>query len=241
MKLKTLKGAFAATFLTVGSLANAGIVDPSSTLLDDAGATLLEGWLGQGDLDWNSEWYGGIGATSSSWHAAIDTLTHTVSIYKAINSLGQEVLVGGYTTNNWSGSGYKVDSTAFIFNITQPEYQANTILTLSTYAIPQYFATFGGGHDLSGGYLNIGSTNGTWDDGYTNSHSYDTSQGTIDVGNGNPVGENGSNSSFRVIGLETFTFSAAAPEVTDTPAALVGMLPLLGLGLAFVRRRNTKK
>jgi len=186
-----------------------GTIDPNSQLLDEAEATLLEGWLGQGDLDWTSHWYGGVGAPATGWHAAADTLTHTVSIYKATNALGQEVLVGGYAVSDWSGNGvYKSDSTAFIFNLTQPEFQASinaskSILPISPlleegmiymgvillFEIPEILVlmvTLEVKHTICPKVL-------------------------LDVGNGNNIDYN-NNPSFRITALETFTFVTAAPE-----------------------------
>jgi hypothetical protein len=228
----------AAPLLAMSLNAQAGMVDPNSTLLDDAGAQMLEEWLGQGDLDWTSHWYGENGATTASWHGAVDNLTHTVSIFRAINALNQEVLVGGYTSQSWSGAGYAYDSAAFIFNLTQPEYQAPLHYPqYGVYKNANYFASFGGGHDLSGGYLHLGNTGHHTYDGYVSNHSYDKSKGTIDAGDN---GDYTHNVNFRVLALETYTFSAAAPQpsFSDVPLALAGLLPFLGLGLMARRKRH---
>ncbi|MDZ7902409.1 MAG: hypothetical protein U5L01_07660 [Rheinheimera sp.] len=96
MKNKFLKAALAAVILaTTSTSANAGLIDPSSVLLNDAGATMLENWYGQGDLDWNSIWYGTSGATSQSWHNAVNGIANTFSIFK-ITYNNSTYLIGGF-------------------------------------------------------------------------------------------------------------------------------------------------
>lgn len=211
----------AGLLLMVGGAANAGTIDPNSRLLDDAGATMIEGWLGQGDLDWTSVWYGEAGATAASWHSTVDTLTHTVSIYRATNALNQEVLIGGYTTQSWSGNTiYKTDNDAFIFNLTQPELQEIVTPQYAIYPIPSYFANFGGGIDISGGAIFIGNPQSDNTDGSLRQYSYGTNQGTIDVGNGDNNAYNYS-PNFKVRALETFTFVTAAPAPEPEPEVVV--------------------
>ena len=67
MKFKILKASLLGSLLSVSAFyANAGLIDSSSVLLDDAGATQLENWYGQGDLDWDSIWYGSTEASPAS-------------------------------------------------------------------------------------------------------------------------------------------------------------------------------
>ena len=240
MKYKNIKPAIASLLIFVGTAANAGLIDSSSVLLNDADATQLETWLGHGDLDWDSIWYGTTGATSASWHSSVDDENNTVSIYSAINTLGQHVLVGGYTVNDWSGKSYKSDVKAFIFNLTQPEYQANDDIRYSTSARNSYFATFGAGHDLFGGNMSIGNNDGAWNDGYVNNHSYDKNKGSIDVGTVGIAGVSHTISQFRILALETFTFKKAAIE-SKTKVPEPSTLAIFALGIIGLASRRFKK
>jgi hypothetical protein len=235
MKLKFLKAVFVSLIMVTSNFSNAGLIDSSSVLLNDSGANQLETWLGQGDLDWDSIWYGTNGATSASWHAAVGRINNTVSIYKAINALGQEVLIGGFTTSNWGGGGYKSDSNAFIFNLTQNEKQDSTgDPSTAIYRSPHHFATFGGGHDLYGGYLYIGNNSLWWKNGYTTSYSYDVTKGSIDVGTDNV--RYAADSQMRVIAMETYSFSTAQP-VPEPSTLAIFALGMIGL----VSRRFKKQ
>ena len=238
--MNTMNKMFIAGAIALASAgANAGVIDTSSTLLDDVGATQLENWLGQGDLDWTSIWYGEEGASSTSWHSAVDGVGPTVSIYQATNYLGEQILVGGFTTMDWSGSGYKADNSAFLFNLTTGEHQAVAFNNLhSIYTNISYFATFGGGHDLHGGNNTLGNTD------YTYSYSYDQSQGRIDIegDTGSGSGSTGApTASFNVQALETFTFTASlGGEESSSSVPLPASAALLGLGLLGFVRRKTK-
>jgi hypothetical protein len=231
-----------ALLFAVSLNAHADLYTQPDTLLDENGAQLLEDWLGLGELEWTRRWYGEIGASSLDWHSAVDGLTHTVSVYRAINALEQEVLVGGYTANSWGGNvGWQTDPTAFIFNLTQPEFQADRGTSNSTYSYSNYFPLFGGGHDLNGGQTTIGNGGGQYADGYVAQGGYGHQQGTIDVGGGDNTSYN-YNSNFRVMSLETYTFSITGTGVdagnsTSVPIVLVGLLPLLGIYLTKRRKQ----
>lgn len=214
--------------------ANAGTI--TGTLLNQAGAANLEGWLGQGDLDWNSIWYGETGATATSWHNAVDGVVGTVSIYSVTHG-GQDYLIGGYNSRSWGGSGYvhQPELESFIFNLTNP----NKLQLLGAgenffgrdgshaiYNRSDYFATFGGGHDLYGGRNNIGSGGGHAH--YLGSYAGDSSV------YGNVLTNNETLQSFRVNALETYTFSVSQVPEPGT-LAIFGTICLVGM----VRRRQS--
>ena len=231
MNFKFLKAATVGLVLSVTGFVNAGVIDSSSVLLDEAGASQLENWLGQGDLNWDSVWYGATGATSSSWHSAVDGVSNTVSIYD-ITYAGQNYLIGGYNANVWSStSGWASDSDGiwenFIFNLTTntkaqtADPHANwAVGYLATYNHNNYFAAFGGGFDLWGGTGQIG--NG----GYA--HYVGSYVGEQSTGLGNIVDGQQTLTQYTVNSLETFTFNEATsvPEPTTLAIFALGMIGL---------------
>ncbi len=70
------------------------------------------------------------GFDNEVFHSKIDTVSATLTVIKSQNSN----IFGGYTSANWTGEGYKYDSTAFLFslintykypikiNVTEPNY-----------------------------------------------------------------------------------------------------------------------
>ena len=235
MKIKFLNAVMVSLALTVSSFsAHAGIIDSSSVLLDDAGATQLETWLGQGDLDWDSIWYGATGATATSWHGAVDSAGPTVSIYDVTYN-GASYLLGGYTGLSWGGTAWQGDNSneTFIFNLNSGlvQYDNYVINYYDVYARPNYFATFGAGHDLFGGAHTLGGA------GYLNACTYAAFGTTATCGDVNRVNIFGvqQRSNFTVNGLETFTFApaAAVPE----PATLA----IFALGMIGLASRRFKK
>ncbi len=223
--------------LSSGTGALAGTVT-GGTLLSGTGADQLETWLGVSDQDFANIWAGDAGvATAASFHAAADGAGPTFSIYDVTIWDGSRALIGGYTSADWGwgGSAWVSDATAFIFNLTTGEAQFTQHYSgqHSILAQSNYFATFGGGADISGGTNTLGNNDHTY------SYSYDNSQGQIsiagDSGSGN--GDSGQHySHITVNSLEVYNF---APAVATVPLPAGGLLLITALGgLAAMRRRK---
>ncbi|MBA6293637.1 PEP_CTERM-anchored TLD domain-containing protein [Colwellia sp. MB3u-70] len=234
MKFKFLNVALASLAIAVGSFpAHSGIIDASSVLLDDAGATQLESWLGQGDLDWDSIWYGTTGATPQQWHDGVDGVLDTVSIMKVIDTTGVVSLLGGYTDIAWDADGtYSKTDNAFIFNLTNNSRQlVNTLnANVAIVTLDSYFPTFGGGHNLTGGYAHAIGVNGAG----THSAGYANNASAYYNGNVNILGGAGL-SQFKLLELETVTFAQA----TDVPEP--STLAIFALGMIGLASRRFKK
>jgi len=256
-----------ASSLVISSAAHAGYLDSESKLLTLEGMNMLEEYMGA-EKNWESIWYGEKGASVYDWHKSVDQYTNTISIYRASNSQGLEVLVGGYNSSSWGGSGYIDLNDTFIFNLTQPEFQTTSFIEggseKAVFAHKSYFPTFGGGYDLSGGIISIGkySSNGR-SDGYVSSLSYSTETGLKNsISRGFFNGEEQSqdmpaNDYFKVHALETFRFSETPmSDWTFSKANLTAGGPnseghadvpepaafaLFGLGLAGIALRRRKR
>ncbi|MEO0680624.1 MAG: PEP_CTERM-anchored TLD domain-containing protein [Pseudomonadota bacterium] len=235
--------------LAAGGVAEAGTVSGGS-LLTGTDADQLETWFGLPDQDFSLIWSGVAGdATADSFHAAAAGVGPTFSIYGVTLGNGTEAKIGGYTTVDWAGpTGYVRDTEAAIFNLTigeiqrqQPGYE-NTAVYRRT-GVDAYFPTFGGGHDLFGGYGILGQCSDTVNsicDGYTRSWSYDPSQGQISFGGdfGQGSGSSGANyRHIRVNSLEVFTSSDAL--AVPVPMGLPLAIGAFGLwGAISLRRRR---
>ena len=234
-----------ALLLLLGSAANASVIS-GGTYLDAAGANQLESWLGVGDQDFTNIWSGVTGASASSWHAAVNGKGPTFSIYEMTIHDGTTAYVGGYTAADWDfipgiDNNTVFDPSAFIFNLTTGEVQRQVDGDSFEYGVDsilhdqEYFATFGGGHDLSGGYENLGVGDSS-KDGHTNSHTYELSKGQISVAGDSGYGSGDSGYHYKlpvVTGLQTYTFAAASPPISPVPlpptvflfsAGLIGLL-----------------
>lgn len=234
--------AIAGVALTALTTAGSAGTITGGALLDDAGATQLETWLGFGDLDFTSVWYGATGATAASFHAAADAAGPTISIYDMTLNNGDRVKIGGYTTASWAGNTYKFDAAAFIFNLTTGEMQQQIngyyYGFYSIYAGVSYFPTFGGGHDIYGGGGTLGGG------AYTYSWTYDHTQGQI--GYAGDTGAYAGDSGYSYYGhtvnaLDVYTFAAAAPPTATIPLPATGLMlfgALGGIGALRLRHKS---
>ena len=241
MKEKLLLGVFALV-LPMSTTAQAGLINGGS-LLNQAGANLLEQWLGVGDQDFTNIWSGSAGDTAAGWHSSVDGVRNTVNIYD-VSYGGNSYLIGGYSDTAWSsGYGhYVTDGSAFIFNLT-----TSTIMTQAASAWPvdpnhpvtdryslnlngAFFATYGGGYDMFGGNRRLGFY------AYVNgAFSYGGPRPGLNI-----LGLSGQ-TRMLVNGLETFTFADATPQ-NEVPEPATVLLFGTGLaGLVSLRRRRAKK
>ena len=88
------------------------------------------------------------GFDNKIFHSKCDGIGRTLTVIKSQNSN----IFGGYTSADWSGKGFKYDSTAFLFSLVNKYNVAVKMnVTISKYAIftdPDYSIMFGGGFDL---------------------------------------------------------------------------------------------
>ena len=224
-----------------------------SRLKPDAGQ--LDTWIGTGEKDFSLLWSGVAStATSADFHAAVDGAGPTVSIYSITREDGSQTRIGGCTVADWganAGAGvpdnpvdqsiFEFDDTAIIFNLDTTGIQTirATSYTDAIYAHENYFATFGSGATIFGGFGTLGTCNDTLNaacDGYGNAgFTYGDDQGQI-VYAGDTGGNNGSTGidfrAWSVNSLEVFTVQDAVG--VPAPASL---LWLLG-GLVLIARRR---
>jgi len=141
------------------------------------------------------------GFDAAAFHRLCDGKANTVTVIKNTNGF----IFGGFTSISWSSlSGYKEDSTAFLFSLTNP---SNTPLKLKA-NLPQNAVnhhsgvgpTFGSGYDL-----HVSSLSNTNRDSYMNLHSYEFPNGLSGAEGGKFI-VGGSDKKFQIIEIEVFQF-----------------------------------
>jgi hypothetical protein len=170
------------TFLVAGApAATHAMTTVVGGTLSAAHADQLETWLGVGDQTFTNRYVGVTGDPVAGFHAAVDGVGPTISIFDVTDpATGSTAKIGGYTVVDWgSAAGYQRDDTAFLFNLSSGEKQnsgeASIVRNASNYTTltsEDYFPTFGLGHDRFGGRFSLG-------EGYVNYLSYDAGRGNI--------------------------------------------------------------
>ncbi len=224
------------------SIANASSILGGSDLLNIAGADLLEGWLGEGELVFTNifDKVPGDGNNSLSFHAAVDGRGRTFSLIEVIDGSGNTLeVIGGYNPQSWSSigssNGTPLDSerTAFIFNLTDSTIQRQILGAGNVgYGVIQTFNSSSYGPMFGGHDINVDSS-------LSRGYTYAISYGTDGVwGYADSITGIMSND-LRIGDIEVFTIALEnTPAVVPIPAA--APMVLLGMGLvAALRRRKT--
>ncbi len=133
------------------------------TLLDSAEMSLINGWVGDPNAEWELCYKRSVnGAASTTFHSLCDNRPNTVTVLTL--STGKKV--GGFTPISWNTSCYATEGTqsSFLFSLSNDHKHPLTSVNHHTCGAPSHGTTFGGGHDLyinSGmnvGYCNLGHT-----------------------------------------------------------------------------------
>lgn len=230
----SIKKMLVTALLTISATAQAGIIVGGSTLVDAAGQTQLETWLGQGQLTLTKIFTKTSGSTALDFHAAADGQGATFSLMSASEDNGATwKTIGGYNPLSWtSSSTYNesqnpIDWNAFIFNLTDTvkKQQSNQY---QTYNYINYGPTFGGGHDINLDY--------TLSTGYSLGYSYGSLDWTSIVD-----GSAFNGFDMKIGSLEVFTIAGFTPVANAVPEpATISLLGMGLLGWAATRRRKAK-
>lgn len=213
------KFALAIALSSLFQLAHANVIGANS-MINAAGESQLETWLGQGQLTFTNIFSKTAGSTAANFHAAADGKGATLTLMSVSANGGQSwETIGGYNPLSWDTSAdYHYSSSnqyaAFIFNLTDSVKRAQTGAH-QTFNYSNYGPTFGGGHDIF------------VDSNLSNGHSYGYSYGGVTE---TSIVTQDYNWHFAIRSLDVYTLSAdtstAVPEPTSLALAGIGLLAL---------------
>ena len=79
------------------------------------------------------------GYNNKVFHEKCDNIKNTITLIQDDSNL----IIGGYTSENWNGKGFKYDSNAFIFNLSNMKKYEVYDYSKAIYADPDYLTIFG--------------------------------------------------------------------------------------------------